>query len=308
MKTTLKLLAYMALLLPLCVPAKAQLSLFGFNWSMSEIEARDALDYGFKESVGQRFEASSKKLFSNTIDELDIWDTTCANDFEGLQDRLVALGIVLLSCERKQIGPAYLEFMMVQDSRLVPVRAFQNKFWEQQFAGASIEELIASKELYEAFLTIIEYDLSDGLNTEVLFSNDGAVSLTPPESDFVEPLAWACEGERRYDWALNYKGLKGMFCGDGEDQLRWDNLEEKTNEFREPWMAFNCTKFDGCRGDDFYIAEVLFEDPDISKHLAPHPRGRKFDIVDFGLCRRAISGERLCVLNSHIILFKGEYQ
>lgn len=317
MKPALRLLATLVLLLQLGVPAKAQVSLFGFNWSMTPSEPVKALYEGYQEEMQPYYEEVRENLVSEAINTLDDMVMACADDFERFRERAMELGVEIEACEYEKLATlvkAIFSELASNSNNSAEVLAgeIMTKVIERHVTGTSIEDLVASTDIFEPVSSMIDQVWSETMDTDILFSDGGTPSGTPPLGTGFVPFLWACAGERDYEWALNYKGLEGRFCGEGEDRLRYNddlrNLEWISNEFSEPWIAFNCTKFDGCGLDDIYIADLLFEDPDIEDQLSPQRGGLRFDIDDFGLCRRAISGERLCVLNSHIILFKGGYQ
>ena len=241
----------------------------------------------------------------------------CQDDYETSRESMMVYGVELESCEPTQVTNAFIQYYngLASRSNDPEMKAFAPIFiavLELYGSGTSLEDTLSSKDLDEAFNPALEYVASTLMDANVGLSNGDKLLTMPPLGAGLVPFLWACAGEREYEWALNYKGLEGRFCSEGEDRIKYNNdlrdLEWISNEFSEPWIAFNCTKFDGCGLDDFYIADLLFEDPDIEDQLSPQRGGLRFDIDDFGLCRRAISGERLCVLNSHIILFKGAYQ
>ena len=315
MKSALRLLTTLALLLPLGVPANAQVSLFGFNWSMTPSKTLYAMHERFKKDVDE--------LVSRSIVDFDDWVIRCEEDFEGARDNFMFFGIELETCEREDIGTATIQFYsglalnssndddaLNREAGLLG--AFFEKLVAKHLARESIEDIAASEDILEAIAPLFEYSVSTPIETQVIFSDGEDLLSKPPLGTGIPPYLWVCEGERKYEWALNYAGLNGWFCGDGGTMVSGykdpRSIEWGANEFSEPWIAFNCTKFDGCGLDDIDIADLLFEDPDIEDQLSPQRGGLRFDIDDFGLCRRAISGERLCVLNGHIILFKGAYQ
>ena len=318
MKPALRLLATLVLLLPLSVSAKAQVSLFGFNWSMTPLEAFDTLDRGFKAEMLEWAVNDFGQQIAPLINQVEELIVDCQDDFETMRDTLMSEGIELESCELKQIGGAYIQMLSQfasssDDSAPEAAKSVLPIFsaaLERYISGESIESILASEEIFEASAHAFESIISTEANTNVWFSDGEELLSTPPLGAGFVPFLWACASERDYEWALNYKGLEGRFCGEGEDRIKYNNdlrdLEWISNEFSEPWIAFNCTKFDGCEQDDIYLADEVFERPDIKDQL--EAVGQRYENHDFGLCRRAISGERLCVLNGHVIMFKGDYQ
>ena len=283
MKPALRLLATLVLLLPLSLPAKAQVSLFGFNWSMNPSEAMEVLSEDWSEA----FTAQAEGLMGM------FW----------LSSKFAQRG-----CENEDCRKATME-RWKEDLRSDPYAHHFTPYlfdlMEVAYTQTKAEDLyiVAS----EAFKGII--DLSFQLNIVTSFKANALLS-SPPEDYADSALVWPCQGDHDYDWVLNYGGIEGRFCkydthGNFQDLA---DLQRYTPEFSEPWIAFNCSKFDGCDLDDTDLANLLFEDPDIEDQLTPQRDGLRYENHDFGLCRRAISGERLCVLNSHIIMFKGGYQ
>ena len=284
MTPALRLLATLVLLLPLSVPAKAQLSLFGFNWSMTPLEAMDTLD---RDSTARLGEALGQAYAVGFLEE---WD--------------VEFKAEMLEKTGDEISPAdvaaiyMLEDTIVDnDPALEAITPLIIAIIEMYASGGSLEDISSSKDLDEALTALLEYYTSATTDTNVWFSDGEWLQYTHPKHVGSEPIMWACAGERHYEWALNYEGLEGVFCGEKENGIRnW-------NPFSEPWIAFNCTYFDGCDLDDTDLADLLFEQSDIEDQLI-----HIWEYYDYGLCKQVISGERLCVLNSNIILFKAAYQ
>ena len=280
---------------------------------MSEIEALEVLHERWPEFVQDKI-GDTRGLVDEVIYILGDLVMACESDIEDFNKKL---NVDLETCGREQAGMAFYQVLVEEasnssDPDTIHYLSSFEFILTQRLAGASFEDIAASEELFESAKVAFEHISANSMNTEIWYS-DG-ISATPanPSGAGAWPNIWACVGDRNWEWVLNYGSTNGRFCGSGEDHIwhyeGWDALGRKSNEFNEPWIAFNCTKFNGCGLDDVYIADLLFEDPNIKKQLDPHRSGRRFDVVDFGLCRRAISGERLCVLNGHIILFKGGYQ
>ena len=288
MTPALRLLATLALLLPLSVPAKAQLSLFGFNWSMTPSEAMEVLSEDWSEALTAQAEvlvAISWGLFSGCEHEdcrnaaMERWKESLNSDPSLSSDPYV-----------HRLTPYFVDLIEVA----YPHTKAENPFDD-------IDDLLAS----EAFKALIDQHF----NLAIVTSYDAnALTSLSPEDYADSALVWPCQSDHDHDWVLNYGGNEGRFCkydthGNFQDLA---DLQRYSPEFSEPWIAFTCTKFDGCEKDDIEIADEVFGDPDIKDQL--EAVGERYEYHDFGLCRQVISGERLCVLNSHIILFKGAYQ
>ena len=282
MTPALRLLATLFLLLPLSVPAKAQLSLYGFNWSMNPSEAMEVLSEDWSEAL-----TAQAELLMGMF-----WLSFRGCEHEDCRKATMERWKESLSSDpySHPLTPYFVDLMEVA----YPQTKAENPF-------DHIDDLLAS----EAFKALIDQHF----NLAIVTSYDAnALTSLSPEYYADSTLVWPCQGDHDHDWVLNYGGNEGRFCkydthGNFQDLA---DLQRYSPEFSEPWIAFTCTKFDGCEKDDIEIADEVFGDPDIKDQL--EAVGERYEYHDFGLCRQVISGERLCVLNSHIILFKGAYQ